>query len=132
MKKTLVVLAVIVIIGLIPYLMAQPGEEPITSSNVFPIMLLQGDRITGGAIETDPNFVTEFVVISAPPEFTYDVNEVNLFQFVYNANTIGVETIYIEATVISPYRGRPVVWALQIDTRSDLSPKLEWFYSVLQ
>jgi len=131
MKKTLVVLAVIVIIGLIPYLMAQPGEKPITS-NVFPIMLLHGDRITGGAIETDPNFVTEFVVISAPPEFTYDVNEVNLFQFVYNANTIGVETIYIEATVISPYRGRPVVWALQIDTRSDLSPKLEWFYSVLQ
>ena len=129
MKKKLVALAVIIIIGLIPYLMAQPTEDDIITTNVYPIMILQGDTVVGGCVETDPNHTTVFEVLSSPEGFTYNLSEANTFQFQYPANTIGIQKAYVQATVVQPYKGRPVVWAIQFDTRSDLVPQLEWFHN---
>jgi len=129
MKKKLVALTVIILIGLIPYLMAQPGD-PITS-NVYPIMVLEGDTVIGGAVETDPNYTTVFEVLSSPPGFSYSLSKTNTFQFQYTSDAIGIAIAYVQATVVQPYKGRPVVWAIQIDTRSNLVPQLEWFHSPL-
>ena len=133
MKRTIISVAAIVLGGLLA-VWAQPNGtegDPITP-NVYPVMIIQGDTVTGGAVETDPNHITEFEVLSSPVGFTYDVNEVNTLQFQYVSDLIGIETAYIRATVTSPYKGRPVIWAIQIDTRSDLVPKLEWFHNVVQ
>lgn len=99
--------------------------------SVYPITMLVGDTLVGGCAETNPDYLTEFSLVTATEGFVSDVNTPNTWKFEYTPPEAGTYYVQMDARVIEPYEGRPVRWTVAIKVREALYPSLEWFHAAL-